>query len=131
MRNSIGGAAGGLLAALVITYVWWVNSQPHPTPVNELPDLAASPLCVDAGGAPRSGSPTVETAWTRLSGHPIVQARPLYHGDRSIELQYTRDGATTPVGFIRVGPAGAHAWRPAQEVATTAWVASVCDASRK
>lgn len=129
MKEWIGGAAGGTLAAVVITYIWWINSQPHPTPVNALRDLAASPLCVTAGGAPLPGSPTVEAAWERFSGHPVAQAHPRYHGDRSIELQYNREGTLIPVGFVRVGDPGAHHWRPALESSTMAWANSMCHKS--
>ncbi len=126
IRNVAGGAAG----VVVITYVWWLNSAPHPAPVHELSDLAASPLCLTAAGQPRPGSPTIEAAWERLTGRHLAQGQPRYLGDRSIEVQYMRDGILIPVGFIRAGDAGAHRWRPAQQAAAMDWADSVCGTSR-
>ncbi len=123
MRGWIGGAIGGVLAAAVVTLVWWIGTLPHPTPVYELPDLAASPLCLAANGAPRPGSPTIGASWKRLTGATIAGSQPVYHGDRSIELSVHHDGAATRISFLRVE---GHLWRPALDPDSTAWAAYAC-----
>lgn len=122
----MGSVVGGVLAAAVVTYVWFIGSQRHLTPANELRDLAASPLCLSASGAPRPGSPTVEEAWTRIAGVAISGAHPLYHGALSIQLHYDHAGLVVPVGFIRVGPLGGHHWIPSTDPPTVSWLNLAC-----
>jgi hypothetical protein len=126
MKGWMGSVIGGVLAAAVVTYVWFIGSQRHPTPANELRDLAASPLCLSASGAPRPGSPTVEEAWTRIAGVAISGAHPLYHGALSIQLHYDHAGLVVPVGFIRVGPLGGHHWIPSTDPPTVSWLNLAC-----
>jgi len=123
MRGWIGGAIGGVLAAAIVTLVWWIGTLPHPTPVYELRDLSASPLCLAANGAPRPHSPTIGATWQRVTGATIEGSRPVYHGDRSIELNVRYDGATTRIGFLRVE---GRRWRPALDPDSTAWAAYAC-----
>ncbi len=115
--------AGGGAAALIVTSVWWMASQPHRAPVEELRDLYASPLCLTAAGVPQSGSPTIGQAWVRVMGRPTAAARPLYHGGRSIQLRFEGVAGEIGVSFVRVG---AHTWRPARDTATDVWTAQAC-----
>ena len=126
----MGSALGGVVAAVVVTYVWFVGSQRHPTPTNELPDLAASPVCLTAGGAPRPGSPTVEEAWKRIAGVAINLGQPLSHGAVSIQLHYDYAGLVVPVSFIRVGPLGGHHWIPSTDPPTVSWLNVACGSSQ-
>jgi len=126
MKSWMGSVIGGVLAASVVTVVWFIGSQRHPTPTNELRDLATSLLCLSPSGAPRPGSPTVEEAWKRIAGVTIARARPLYHGALSIQLHYDHAGLVVPVGFIRVGPVGGHHWIPSTDPPTVSWLNLAC-----
>jgi hypothetical protein len=117
-----------LVAAAMIVLIaggYWYATRPTGSRVAALRDLYGSPLCLQAGGMPRPGSPTIAQAWARSLGAPITRARADFVGLDTIELSVGPPGSQRSLSFIQAGP---HRWRFNEDAETTTWEAGVCGA---
>jgi hypothetical protein len=108
---------------VIITGGYMYSTRPSTSRAGILRDLYASPVCLDAHGAPRAGAPTVAQAWTRTTGTAIGQAHADFIGMSTIELYLGPTSSKRYLTFIQTGP---HRWRFNEDANTSTWVAGVC-----